>query len=45
MKTERGMVENKDSVFVYEVELEWYGVFGGVEACYDMTRANGRRSR
>lgn len=45
MKTERGMVENKESVFGYEVELEWYGLFGGAEACYDMTGISGRRGR
>lgn len=45
MKIERGQVENRDSVFGYEVELEWYGIFGGVEACHDMTGINGRRGR
>jgi len=45
MKIERGMVENDESVFGYEVALEWYGLFGGVEACYDMTDVNGRKGR
>lgn len=45
MKIERGMVENKESVFGYEVELEWYGLFGGVETCFDMTGVNRRRGR
>ena len=44
-KIERGMVENPESVFGYEVEVEWYGFFLGVEGCYDMTKANGRRGR
>lgn len=45
MKIERGQVENDESVFGYEAALEWYGVFGGVETCYDMTDVNGRRGR
>ncbi len=45
MKIERGMVENRDSVFGYEAEIEWYGFFVGVEACYDMTDIEGRRGR
>jgi len=45
MKVERGMVENDESVFGYEVALEWYGLFGGVEACYDMTDVNERIGR
>lgn len=45
MKIERGQVENDEGVFGYEVELEWYGFFGGVEACYDLTNINGRRGR
>lgn len=45
MKTERGMVENKESVFGYEVELDWYGIVGGIETCYDMTNIDGRRGR
>lgn len=45
MKIERGMVENDESVFGYEAEIEWYGLFGGVEACYDMTDINERRGR
>lgn len=44
-KIERGMVENSESVFGYEVEAEWYGFFIGVEACYDMTDINNRRGR
>jgi len=44
-KIEYGMVENDESVFGYEAVLEWYGVFGGINACYDMTDANGRRGR
>ena len=39
------MVENKESVFGYEAEIEWYGFFVGVEACYDMTDIEGRRGR
>lgn len=45
MKIERGMVENKESVFGYEVELGWYGIVGGIESCHDMTNINGRRGR
>jgi len=45
MKIERGQVENRDSVFGWELELEWFGVFGGVESCYDMTGINNRRGR
>jgi len=45
MKIERGMVENDESVFGYEVAIEWYGLFGGVEACYDMTKVNERQGR
>ncbi len=45
MKIERGMVVNKDSVFGYEVEVEWYGFFLGVEGCYDMTNTHQRRGR
>ncbi len=45
MKIERGMVVNKDSVSGYEAEVEWYGLFLGVEACYDMTNTHGRRGR
>ena len=45
MKIERGMVENKESVFGYEVEVEWYGLPGGVEACHDMTDIDGRKGR
>ena len=44
-KMERGMVENAESVFGYEAKLEWLGFFAGVEACYDMTDANGRCGR
>lgn len=44
-KIERGMVENAESVFGYEAEAEWHGLFLGVEACYDMTNGNGRRGR
>lgn len=44
-KIERGMVENKESVFGYEAEIEWYGFFVGVEACYDMTNIDRRRGR
>ena len=45
MKIERGMVENKESVFGYEAEIAWRGFFAEVEACYDMTDVNGRRGR
>ena len=45
MKIERGMVENKESVFGYEAEIEWYGFFLGIESCYDMTNVEGRRGR
>lgn len=45
MKIERGMVENKESVFGYEVELGWYGIVGGIETCHDMTNIDGRRGR
>lgn len=45
MKIERGMVENDESVCGYEVELAWYGIFGGIETCYDMTDLNGRCRR
>lgn len=45
MKIERGQVENPESVFGYEVELEWYGLFGGIETCYDMTNINRRHGR
>lgn len=45
MKIERGMVENKESIFGYEVELEWYHVFGGLESCHDLTNVNHRRGR
>lgn len=45
MKIERGMVENKESVFGYEAEIEWYGFFIGIEACHDMTDANRRKGR
>jgi len=44
-KVERGMVENPDPVFGWEVEVEWYGFHGGFEACYDMTDINGRGGR
>jgi len=44
-KIERGMVENPESVFGYEAEVEWRGLFLGVEANYDMTNVNGRRGR
>lgn len=44
-KIEYGMVENDQSVFGYEVELEWYGLFGGFEACHDLTGINRRRGR
>ena len=44
-KIERGMVENKESVFGYEVEVERYGFFGGVESCHDMTNVERRRGR
>jgi len=44
-KIERGMVENKESVFGYGAEIEWYGVFVEVEACYDMTDVERRRGR
>ncbi|MBR4258900.1 MAG: hypothetical protein IKQ17_07710 [Kiritimatiellae bacterium] len=43
MKIERGMVENKESVFGYEAEIEWYGFFLGIESCHDMTNVEGRR--
>ena len=44
-KIEYGMVENDESVFGYEVEIGWYGIFGGFEACHDMTGINSRRGR
>jgi len=44
-KVERGMVENRDPVFGWEAEVEWYGFHGGFEACYDMTDIEGRRGR
>ena len=44
-KIEYGMVENDESVFGYEVEIDWYGFFGGFEACHDMTGINDRRGR
>ena len=44
-KIEYGMVENDESVFGYEIEIGWYGLFGGFEACHDMTGVNGRRGR
>ena len=44
-KIEYGMVENDESVFGYEVEIGWYGFFGGFEACHDMTGINDRRGR
>ena len=44
-KIEYGMVENDESVFGYEVEIGWYGLFGGFEACHDMTGINNRRGR
>ncbi len=44
-KIERGMVENRESVFGYAAEVEWNGLFLGVEACYDMTNVDGRRGR
>lgn len=45
MKIERGQVENPESIFGYEIELEWYGLFGCIETCYDMTNLNRRRGR
>lgn len=44
-KIEYGMVENDESVFGYEVAVGWYGFFGGVDACHDMTGVNDRRGR
>lgn len=44
-KIERGMVENAESVFGYEAEVKWLGLFAGIEACYDMTDVNTRRGR
>ena len=44
-KIEYGMVENDESIFGYEVEIGWYGFFGGFEACHDMTGINDRRGR
>ena len=44
-KIEYGMVENDESVFGYEVEIGWYGFFGGFESCHDMTGINNRRGR
>ena len=44
-KIEYGMIENDESVFGYEVEIGWYGLFGGFEACHDMTGINDRRGR
>ena len=45
VKIEYGMVENDESVFGYEVEIGWYGFFGGFEACHDLTGINDRRGR
>lgn len=44
-KIEYGMVENDESVFDYGAEIGWYGLFGGVEVCHDMTGVNDRRGR
>jgi len=44
-KVERGMVENPDPVYGWGVGVEWYGLRGGFEACYDMTDTNGRKGR
>lgn len=44
-KVEDGVVENDESVFDYEVEIGWYGFFGGLAACHDMTGINNRRGR
>ena len=44
-KIEYGMVENDESVFGYGVEIGWYGLFGGFEACHDLTGINDRRGR
>ena len=44
-KIEYGMVENDESVFGYEVEIGWYGFFGGFEACHDLTDVNNRCGR
>ena len=44
-KIEYGMVENDESVFGYEVEIGWYGFFGGFGTCHDMTGINDRRGR
>lgn len=44
-KIEYGMVENDESVFGYEVEIGWYGLLVGFEACHDMTGINDRRGR
>jgi len=45
MKIERGAIENPESVFGYGAEIEWYGFFGEVEACHDMTDINERAGR
>ena len=45
MKVERGLVENKESIFGYELEIEWYHILGGLESCYDLTNINRRRGR
>ena len=44
-KIEYGMVENDESIFGYEAEISWYGLFGGFEAIHDMTDINGRRGQ
>lgn len=36
-KVERGMVENRDPVFGWEAEVNWYGAEVGFEACHDFT--------
>jgi len=45
MKIERGAIENPESVFGYGAEFEWYGFFGEVETCHDMTDIHGRAGR
>lgn len=44
-KIEYGMVESDESVFDYEIELDWYGLVGGLEVCHDLTGINRRRGR
>lgn len=44
-KIEYGQVENDESVFGYEVQLEWCGFLAGFETCHDLTDKNERAGR